>query len=199
MCKVEGCNEKTKSWGYCYYHYHKKRKDGTLDIPKGVCIVCSTEFTKKRANQKCCSRNCSSKLSTEKQRASRQYFDPVKDAEYLIDYVKNEADIDNDTGCWNWTKLSQGYPATSPYAMGWHRVMCSVKHGDHLGLLVAHHTCSNTKCVNPDHLQAVTDVDNQAEMIERRRYVARIRQLEEALAELNPNHPLLGVDTPTTP
>lgn len=199
MCKTEGCNEKKKSWGYCSHHYEQNRKAGTLDIPKGNCVVCSTEFIKKRSNQKCCSKICSNNFHKEKQRSSRQYFDPVKDAEYLIDYVKNEANIDEETGCWNWPKLIQGYPATSPYAMSWHRVMCSVKNEGHLGLLVAHHTCSNTGCVNPDHLQAVTDVNNQAEMIERRRYIDRIKRLEEALAELDPSHPLLEVAYPTTP
>lgn len=56
-----------------------------------------------------------------------------------------------------------------------------------------HHTCGDSRCVNPDHLQPVTHRDNTAEMLARHSYLARIAELEEALATIDPSHPLLAV------
>lgn len=45
-----------------------------------------------------------------------------------------------------------------------------------------HHTCSETLCVNPRHLQATTNEENTAEMLQRRWYEKRITELEAQLA-----------------
>ena len=45
-----------------------------------------------------------------------------------------------------------------------------------------HHTCGETLCVNPKHLQAITSQENTAEMLERRWYISRILELEAALS-----------------
>lgn len=50
-------------------------------------------------------------------------------------------------------------------------------------------------CVNPNHLQQVTARENIAEMLARNDYVRRIAALERALAEADPQHPLL-MDAP---
>ena len=49
----------------------------------------------------------------------------------------------------------------------------------------------NTMCVNPDHLQPVTYRDNIAEMLARSSYISRIAELEKALADISPEHPIL--------
>ena len=56
--------------------------------------------------------------------------------------------------------------------------------GDLDGTLVVHHTCSNRNCVNPKHLQAVTRSNNAAEMLERRKYDKRIKELEDEIDRL---------------
>ncbi|WP_149030425.1 hypothetical protein [Kitasatospora sp. MBT66] len=48
-----------------------------------------------------------------------------------------------------------------------------------------HHKCAVRACVNPLHLQAVTPVENTAEMLERKALKARIAELEAELARLN--------------
>lgn len=73
-----------------------------------------------------------------------------------------------------------------------HRAVLEAKHGKPLGSQAAHHTCANTVCVNPDHLQPVTHRENVAEMLARNSYLARIRELETALEQLAPTHPLLA-------
>lgn len=67
-------------------------------------------------------------------------------------------------GCWEWqgTMFSQGYGALSVrgknrYA---HRVSYTLHKGPIPPGLVIDHECKNTRCVNPDHLRAVTQRQN---------------------------------------
>lgn len=57
---------------------------------------------------------------------------------------------------------------------------------------VVHHVCARTSCVNPDHLQRVTQRENAAEMLERNYYLGRIAALEAALMGMDPTHPLVA-------
>lgn len=41
-----------------------------------------------------------------------------------------------------------------------------------------HHKCANSVCVREDHLQAVSHINNVAEMNERQNYLRKIAQLE---------------------
>lgn len=99
-------------------------------------------------------------------------------------------------GCWLWQrKLNNGYPVQN-WGNKWfqvHRLSLEAKHGKPLGSQSAHHICAVAACVNPDHLQPVTHRDNVAEMLQRHSYLKRIDELEAALAQLAPTHPLLNV------
>lgn len=74
--------------------------------------------------------------------------------------------VDISTGCWNWTGTmwNNGYaricrPRTIPHTRG-HRYAYAVSVGPIPPGLVLDHLCRNTRCVNPDHLEAVTDREN---------------------------------------
>jgi hypothetical protein len=73
-----------------------------------------------------------------------------------------------------------------------HRLVAEAVHGPLDGMAI-HHTCANRACVAPNHLQPVTQYDNAAEMLERNWYLKRIALLEEALASVVADHPLLKV------
>lgn len=60
-----------------------------------------------------------------------------------------------------------------------------------LGTQAAHHVCANSKCINPEHLVPATNAANIAEMKARASYIARIDELEAALAQIAPSHELL--------
>lgn len=119
----------------------------------------------------------------------------IEDDGDVIGAIKLDCEI-SPSGCWNWTRrLSRdGYPAVriAKRDRQVHRLALEAKVGAVLGSQAAHHTCANTRCVNPDHLQPVTHAENNAEMLARKYMVARISQLEEALRSLCPTHPALA-------
>jgi hypothetical protein len=75
------------------------------------------------------------------------------------------------TGCWNWTGAlnEDGYGQETVKAshtksglssVKAHRMMYQKKYGPIPAGLVLDHKCRNTKCVNPDHLEPVTNAEN---------------------------------------
>lgn len=118
----------------------------------------------------------------------------------FISHLEERCELTTD-GCWEWQgQQSQSSKSKSPYpVIKWtgrvrqvHRLALEAKHGAPLGTQQAHHTCANTMCVNPEHLQPATHVENIAEMKARASYEARINELETALATVAPHHPLLS-------
>lgn len=113
----------------------------------------------------------------------------------FIEEVKNNCFISEDSLCWlpKWTEKSyppMSIPQVKAYQL--HRIMLIVSAGEPTDTVnQAHHICANNRCVSPDHLQWLSPYDNLAEMKERSRYIMRIKRLEKALAELDPNHKLL--------
>ena len=98
-------------------------------------------------------------------------------------------------GCWIWSRrLRDGYPHTriGKRDVPVHRAVLEAKHNASLGKQAAHHMCGHSACVNPDHLQPVTARENTAEMLARTYMVQRIADLEKALSEHDPDHPLLA-------
>lgn len=101
-------------------------------------------------------------------------------------------------GCWIWDgKLSRKknggtYPlVTLGKTLQAHRVATEAKYGKPLGTNQAHHVCANSRCVNPDHLQAISARENLAEMRQRNFYIRRIEELEDALANVDLKHSAL--------
>ena len=95
--------------------------------------------------------------------------------------------VEKTDGCWLWTSTSiNGYGhfrlhGRNHYA---HRVSYELHDGPVPEGQTIHHACSQRLCVNPDHLQAISQRENMAEMHERRFYKARIAELEARVAEL---------------
>lgn len=123
----------------------------------------------------------------------------VRDGEHaeVVRLIKQDVLV-TETGCWEWQRrLKDGYPQIRLAFNGKHvnaqvhRLSLEAKHGKPLGRQAAHHICANTRCVNPEHLQPVTHRENMAEMMQRNYFITRIHELEAALMNAAPDHPLL--------
>jgi hypothetical protein len=82
----------------------------------------------------------------------------------LRDRFWKKTSYDADTGCWNWTAslTPEGYALYwlgGRYHLG-HRVAYAALHGPIVGCLVIDHRCRNRCCVNPLHMEAVTNATN---------------------------------------
>lgn len=107
-----------------------------------------------------------------------------------------DCDTDSATGCWTWDRPGSkfGYPVTRFGAknVALHRASLEMAEGRTLGVLHAHHICANTMCVNPSHIEPATAADNTLEMMARNSYMARIAELEAAIADMAPGHEVLA-------
>lgn len=72
--------------------------------------------------------------------------------------------IDLSTECWNWKKQKdkEGYGHFKADGIDWlaHRFSYVMEKGIVMPGLVLDHLCRNTSCVNPSHLEAVSDKVN---------------------------------------
>ena len=96
-------------------------------------------------------------------------------------------ECENNGSCMNWTGCpASSYPETrhggSVYKV--HRLMYELHTGDPVGGRQIHHTCANSRCINPHHLEAASQADNVLEMLARRDYEARITALEAKVKQL---------------
>lgn len=171
------------------------RKSATRKVLKArACEWCGKGFESTN-RRRFCSKDCQYIWSRESEVANRNGRTlnvAIQDHDYdtiLIEIAKRVRRTQS--GCWEWPVQDKtGYPRHIGLAL--HRVVLEAKHRAPLGTQAAHHKCANTGCVNPDHLQPVSHAENTAEMLQRAAFVQRIDELEQALTEISPNHPILN-------
>jgi hypothetical protein len=99
--------------------------------------------------------------------------------------------VDKTDTCWNWTGSTSGSKRYGKFHLDGkvsasHRIsMYLWKNFDLADSQSIHHICSNTLCVNPEHLRAVTTLDNMIEMMERKHYIKTIARLNAEVKRLN--------------
>ncbi len=111
----------------------------------------------------------------------------MTDAKNLKRKLAQYSEKDKRTGCRVWTgaRTNNGYGAVyvNPKTLYAHRVSWEVHNGPIPEDSVVHHTCANRCCINPNHLQIITQAENLAEMMGRKTYEKRIAELEKKLEE----------------
>ena len=196
---ADGCDRETFSRRLCRPHYMREHKAGRLDRYPRVrlsqearrCVGCGETFSAAPATT---TQHCSRACLAGALRSPLRLAWESQDWQGFIAQVRARC-TETDAGCWEWQgkRGRDGYPrvALASRLMALHRLMLEAREGAPLGSQQAHHVCANRVCVNPQHLQPVTNAANAAEMAARQGYVARIAELEAALAVLDPGHPLL--------
>lgn len=183
-CEFDGCDLLSFCKGLCKSHYEQSRKgDGLLKPLKpyrGVraayvdCPTCGKSFRKRRSTSLFCSKTCSG----QSQKSDLTVAIETKNYPAVIEAAK-KASIINEKGCWIWQRRNSSAYGITSGGVFVHRATLEAKLEKPLGIEQAHHKCSNTMCVNPDHLEPVSQVSNKIEMHERNFYIRRIAQLEE--------------------
>lgn len=150
-------------------------QDGSCDRKILAVGLCGAHYAQKKREVPF------SKIATEHFRPT--ITDPVELCRW---YFANR--IHKQGSCWLWTgKASREYPhivfKKQQYRL--YRFIAQWINNAGQELLmgaVVHHTCSNRRCINPEHLQIIDHASNTAEMLERRAYQKRIAELELLLA-----------------
>ena len=167
------------------------REVAVLPVP---CRVCGVIFTPSADSVgTACSIGCDKKRRSAPRRDLQRAWAAQDAAEFfrLLRYYSSQGD----GGCWNWPRLAAAgyaYQTFGGQARPLYRVALEMRLGRELGVDQAHHTCANRACVNPDHVQAVRQRENVAEMKQRNVYLARIAELESELRRLDPLNDLLA-------
>lgn len=129
----------------------------------GRCTRCATEGRRGCSVEGCAriERGHSGLCNLHRQRA-RKHGDPTHERwAPLMDRIRSR--IDFSSGCWTWTGvLSDGYGQVwnEGRMVGVHRVVYEAAYGPIPDGLVIDHLCRNPSCVNPLHLEAVTQSEN---------------------------------------
>ena len=94
--------------------------------------------------------------------------------------------VDSDTGCWNWHSVSvhgYGQVRIEGRKRPAHRVMYEKLNGAIPDGMVLDHLCRNRRCVNPEHLEAVSSGENtRRSPIRTKLKQADIRRVQELSA-----------------
>jgi len=102
---------------------------------------------------------------------------------------RTKVEEDLQTGCWLWlgALTSTGYGTVNVIVDGKrsnttaHRLFHVAYTGDIPHGETVHHKCGSRACVNPDHLEAISQRENMAEMFERQALHATIDHAERTM------------------
>ena len=153
ICEFEDCDRSTDIRDWCSKHYVYLRSHGLIEVKGGG--TCSVS-------------DCGSAVYAKGM--CRLHRDRVKstgatDAPESIDNFSNYWVVE--TGCWLWLGSvgTNGYGRTSTPvhgATGAHRAMFIEHNGPLPDGVILDHLCRQPTCVNPDHLDPVTNQENIA-------------------------------------
>ena len=184
LCMATDCQREARARGYCKAHWK------TYTGEERSCADCGATFVTRNKGNIYCTNRCRIEAAKGPMRRALERGD----REGVIAAARAGAVVDG-YGCWVWQLgiHSNGYPWTGGGGTGSlvHRRVMEATLGQPLSSEPVHHRCAVIKCVNPDHLQLVSHRENAAEMLARNHYLRRIAELEAALMDLAPNHPLL--------
>lgn len=196
ICKVEGCEDGRRLCrGLCRSHHRKWQRGDTSIVPNppkytywgNACLMEGCERTGKITEGYCDSHyrqflKHGKPISLEIATPNRPKG--TLEERFWASLIKSE----NTEDCWEWTgyRNNRGYGTIgikhkSKLA---HRLSYDIHNGTELlSHQPVHHICANTGCVNPAHLQRVTQQENTAEMRERDYYVKEISRLKSLLKD----------------
>lgn len=188
VCQFPSCGRKIKAAKLCQRHYDQLRKGLPLKKVKTLGVnSCACLFP--GCGRKPVAKNlCGTHWAQSRRRKvlSTIIGDETEDERWLRSFV-----IDGETGCWNFISngrgAGKGAKTNNGYGQFWwkgkkqmaHRYAWVREHGIIAAGVQLDHVCRNTRCVNPAHLQLVTQHENILRMKCWHNLTARIKTLEK--------------------
>lgn len=108
--------------------------------------------------------------------------------------------VDEETGCWNWHSANGlGYGVITIKRRGWlaHRWVYEQRVGPIPDGLQLDHLCRNRRCVNPEHLEPVTQAENTRRGLATKLTAEQVAEIRAAGGPLRPLAERFGVDPST--
>jgi hypothetical protein len=165
-CAAEGCDRPYVSKSFCDMHYRRWLKSGTVGSAETTrppkTEMCSVEGCSKRhASKTLCKTHYNRWVqhgTTESMRVA--LFRGTPEARFEAFVYKSTP-----TGCWRWLgvedKDGYGNFCVNGKTVGAHRFAYELANGTKLGRKQVDHKCHHPWCVQPLHLRAVTNKQNQ--------------------------------------
>lgn len=182
-CKIDECGKPARSRGWCSAHYERWRKRNT-STPPPVRQPCSIDGCEKLETARGW---CGMHWWRWRYNGDPLALQPAKSPaeKILVRVAKDPA-----TGCWNWTAYidAGGYgrsnmPGLPELA---HRASYEAFVGPIPNGLTLDHLCQNTRCVNPDHLEPVTNAENVRRANQAKTHCKRGHEFNEANTTVHP-------------
>lgn len=162
-CSVEGCeNGGYIVRGLCKMHYARWRRHGDAGTSQKMHRIpnkgkeCSLDDCDNPARTK--------GLCNSHYKRLEKYGDPYGEPKRLTPDERFAASINKSNSCWEWKgtiyKTGYGRFKVGKKQFLAHRYAYEQAHGKIPDGLVIDHLCRNRKCVNPEHLEAVTNEEN---------------------------------------
>lgn len=140
--------------------------NNTTRVPR-ICVRCGASFSVQPSylarGAKFCTRDCFSKFQSETKRSRRRPDHPVLSEDQIRAFWSKVRKTDT---CWIWSgsvtnmRNPYGRITLSGFLYLSHRISYELHKGSIPEGLVLDHLCRTPRCVNPDHLEAVTVAEN---------------------------------------
>jgi hypothetical protein len=192
LCSFEGCDRKHAANGLCDGHRGQAYDGKALTqlrekLPNGAhktCTfdgcdrsnlargLCSTHYAQFKAGNDLTPIGMAWDIKAQPDKKLAELFSRTNKNGECLEYMANG--IVKKYATVGWKGGSEGV----------HRIVYALHYGEDISGAQIHHSCANSACINPEHLQRASAANNTLDMLARKDYEAEIARLRLRIVEL---------------